>query len=51
MEVAYSSLLARPIVSQDSGVRSPVVSQFAKDGKEHPRVITYAIPAIGAQDY
>ncbi|KAF9800279.1 hypothetical protein IEO21_10395 [Rhodonia placenta] len=40
MEVAYSSLLARPIVSQDSGVRSPVVSQFAKDGKEHPRVIT-----------
>jgi len=40
MEVAYSSLLARPIISQELATRPPVVSKFAKDGKEHPRIIT-----------
>ncbi|KAI0931263.1 hypothetical protein AcW1_001285 [Taiwanofungus camphoratus] len=39
MEVAYSTLLARPIASQDTD-RTAVVGQFSKDGKEHPRVIS-----------
>ncbi|CCL98109.1 uncharacterized protein FIBRA_00103 [Fibroporia radiculosa] len=39
MEVAYSSLLARPVGRGDD-VRVPAVRTFAKDGKEHPRIIT-----------
>ncbi|GBE77658.1 Putative agmatinase [Sparassis crispa] len=39
MEVAYSTLLARPIVSQDPAYPS-YVSKFAIDGKEHPRIIS-----------
>ncbi|KAI0639525.1 hypothetical protein C8Q77DRAFT_1205013 [Trametes polyzona] len=39
MEVAYSTLLARPVTSNDSAAHS-VTQRFAKDGKEHPRIIT-----------
>ncbi|KZT74972.1 Arginase/deacetylase [Daedalea quercina L-15889] len=41
MEVAYSSLLAREVPSSDSLVRPDAVRAFAKDGKEHPRIITF----------
>ena len=37
IEVAYSTLLARPVVNQS--LRG--TSVFAKDGKEHPRIVTY----------
>lgn len=40
MEVAYSSLLAREVAHGDPAVRPHAVSAFAKDGKEHPRIIT-----------
>ncbi|OBZ68611.1 putative agmatinase 1 [Grifola frondosa] len=39
MEVAYSTLLARPVASKDL-VRPSVVQKFAKDGKDHPRIIS-----------
>ncbi|KAI0669775.1 Arginase/deacetylase [Trametes maxima] len=39
MEVAYSTLLARTIASDESGSTS-VSKRFAKDGKEHPRIVT-----------
>ncbi|TCD68086.1 hypothetical protein EIP91_011539 [Steccherinum ochraceum] len=36
MEVAYSTLLARPVASE-----TPTgLAKFAKDGKEHPRIVT-----------
>ena len=40
MEVAYSSLLAREVATGDPAERSQAVSAFAKDGREHPRIIT-----------
>lgn len=40
MEVAYSSLLAREVANGDPAVRPHAVSAFAKDGREHPRIIT-----------
>ncbi|PCH34024.1 Arginase/deacetylase [Wolfiporia cocos MD-104 SS10] len=40
MEVAYSSLLARPVIGRELNAPSLATSKFAKDGKEHPRIIT-----------
>ncbi|KZT02498.1 Arginase/deacetylase [Laetiporus sulphureus 93-53] len=40
MEVAYSSLLARPVVTKGLTDSPAVVRDFAKDGQEHPRIIT-----------
>ncbi|KAI0651974.1 Arginase/deacetylase [Trametes meyenii] len=40
MEVAYSTLLARTIASDQSGGTSSASKRFAKDGKEHPRIVT-----------
>ncbi|KAH9937341.1 Arginase/deacetylase [Fomitopsis serialis] len=40
MEVAYSSLLARGAANNDAAVHPDAVRAFAKDGKEHPRIIT-----------
>lgn len=39
MEVAYSSLLARPILNQEDQ-NSAVDASLAKDGKVHPRIVT-----------
>ncbi|PSS29567.1 hypothetical protein PHLCEN_2v2715 [Hermanssonia centrifuga] len=39
MEVAYSSLLARPVATKGDAVGLPVQT-FAKDGKQHPRIVT-----------
>ncbi|KIP10120.1 hypothetical protein PHLGIDRAFT_273418 [Phlebiopsis gigantea 11061_1 CR5-6] len=39
MEVAYSTLLARPVERTDSYLAT-YTSAFAKDGVEHPRIIT-----------
>ncbi|EKM61356.1 uncharacterized protein PHACADRAFT_83422 [Phanerochaete carnosa HHB-10118-sp] len=39
MEVAYSTLLARPVTHADDPVHG-ITSAFAKDGKEHPRIVT-----------
>ncbi|KAJ3557113.1 hypothetical protein NM688_g1647 [Phlebia brevispora] len=39
MEVAYSSLLARPVVDQ-TGDAFTVAPHLAKDGKAHPRIVT-----------
>ena len=44
MEVAYSSLLAREVANSDPAVRPQAVSAFAKDGREHPRIITSVFP-------
>lgn len=45
MEVAYSTLLAREIASEgkEGSATAAVTKRFAKDGKEHPRVVTYVI--------
>ena len=37
MEVAYSTLLGRPVASEDM---PHATSHFALDGKEHPRIVT-----------
>lgn len=39
MEVAYSTLINRPVAGKDKGGR-PFTSALAHDGKEHPRVIS-----------
>lgn len=39
MEVAYSTLLARPVANHDQSAPG-ITSTLAKDGKEHPRIIT-----------
>lgn len=39
MEVAYSTLLAREVPSTDDSLATRT-SALAKDGKEHPRIIT-----------
>lgn len=42
MEVAYASLLSRSIVAADpSEIGSTVTGGLSKDGKSHPRIITY----------
>ena len=41
MEVAYSTLLARPVERTDTSLAT-YTSAFAKDGAEHPRIITWA---------
>ncbi|KAH9858070.1 Arginase/deacetylase [Lenzites betulinus] len=40
MEVAYSTLLARPVASKESTALSTVSQKFAKDGKQHPRIVS-----------
>lgn len=39
MEVAYSTLLAREVLNADSSLVAHT-SVLAKDGREHPRIIT-----------
>ena len=39
MEVAYSTLLARPVERTDDSLAS-YTSALALDGKEHPRIVT-----------
>ncbi|KAJ3010957.1 hypothetical protein NUW54_g2324 [Trametes sanguinea] len=40
MEVAYSTLLARSVASNDTTGSSAVTQRFAKDGKQHPRIVS-----------
>ena len=44
IEVAYSTLLNRPIASQEDAVS--VTRNLAKDGLEHPRIVRYDAPQI-----
>ncbi|KAH9898278.1 Arginase/deacetylase [Cubamyces lactineus] len=40
MEVAYSTLLARTAASEGSTGSTAVTQRFAKDGKQHPRIVS-----------
>ena len=40
MEVAYSTLLARP-VANESSLKTTGTKALALDGKEHPRIVTF----------
>ena len=51
MEVAYSSLLAREVPNNDLAVRPQAVSAFAKDGREHPRIITSVLVPSSLSSY
>ncbi len=42
MEVAYDTLLSRPVASDKSLALTSVTQRLAKDGKEHPRIVRYA---------
>ena len=44
IEVAYSTLLNRPIASQEDAVSA--TRNLAKDGLEHPRIVRYDEPQI-----
>lgn len=39
MEVAYSTLLARTVASKHPAG----LTKFAQDGRDHPRIVTYAV--------
>lgn len=39
MEAAYDTLLSRPVAGGDLEYKSRTAA-FAKDGKEHPRIVT-----------
>lgn len=39
MEAAYTTLISRPVPSKD-GVAPSRLAKFAKDGKDHPKVVT-----------
>ena len=41
MEVAYSTLLQRDVARTDTEVMVGSTSPFAKDKKEHPKIVTY----------
>ena len=41
MEVAYSTLLQRDVAHTDAKVIVGSTRPFAKDNKEHPKIITY----------
>lgn len=43
MEVAYSTLLARDVMRRDDTLPEFTAS-LAKDGKEHPRIVTCVMP-------
>ncbi|KAJ7581066.1 Arginase/deacetylase [Mycena floridula] len=40
MEAAYSTLLSRPVAGGVSDLYKPKTFSFAKDGREHPRIVT-----------
>lgn len=40
MEAAYSTLLSRPVFGGEGSMYQERTKSFAKDGKEHPRIIT-----------
>ena len=42
MEVAYSTLLQRDVARNDTEVMIGSTRPFAKDDKEHPKIVTYA---------
>ncbi len=40
MEAAYDTLLSRPVMGGISEAYKSRTAAFAKDGKEHPRIVT-----------
>lgn len=40
MEAAYDTLLARPVFGGNSEQYKSRTAPFAKDGREHPRIVT-----------
>ena len=49
MEVAYSTLLQRDVARTDAEIIVGSTRPFAKDDKEHPKIVTYvpsALPSV-----
>lgn len=51
MEVAYDTLLARPVAKPDGSDLVPSKPVLGLDGAVHPKVITYALPTLSPMNY